>query len=137
MQPTGSAAKSVGMVVVFALVGWSLCGVVMYAAMDLTTTSRALAIHALAAPFIFAVLSFIYFRRPGSWSPLAAAAVFLGIVIAMDLFVVAFLIEKSFNMFGSIRGTWLPFTLIFASTWWTGRAMRRLAGKAAQQQASE
>jgi hypothetical protein len=39
----------------------------------------------------------------------------------MDLFIVALLIEKSFAMFKSILGTWLPFTLIFLATYFTGR----------------
>jgi hypothetical protein len=39
----------------------------------------------------------------------------------MDFFVVAMLINRSFEMFTSFLGTWLPFTLIFASTYFTGR----------------
>jgi hypothetical protein len=76
---------------------------------------------------IFTALSLIYFRRQGSWAPLRAAAAFLGVVVVMDVFVVALLVEHSFEMFGSILGTWLPFLLIFVSTWWTGLAVRRAA----------
>ena len=116
------SAKSVGVGVLHALLGWGLCGATMFAGMAATTTARALAIHSVAAPLIFAA---VYFRRAGSWSPLGAAAAFVGIVVAMDFFVVALLIEKSFDMFLSVAGTWLPFALIFVSTWLTGFAMRR------------
>jgi hypothetical protein len=118
-------AKSVGIVVVHALAGWTLCGATMFAGMAVTTPARALVIHDVAAPLIFAAVSWVYFRRAGSWSPLSAASAFVGVVVAMDFFVVALLIEKSFDMFRSVTGTWLPFALIFISTWCTGVAVRR------------
>jgi hypothetical protein len=39
------------------------------------------------------------------------------------VFVVALLVEKSFDMFRSVLGTWLPFALIFLATWLTGIVM--------------
>jgi hypothetical protein len=42
----------------------------------------------------------------------------------MDFFVVATLILRSFEMFTSLLGTWIPFTLIFTSTWLTGIFVR-------------
>jgi hypothetical protein len=99
--------------------------------MEVTSLENALILHALAAPVIFAALSLAYFHRVGSLSPLRTAAVFLGVVAVMDVFVVALFIERSFKMFESILGTWLPFLLIFASTWWTGLAVRRAARRAA------
>jgi len=113
------------------LVGWGLCGVTMGVGMKVTTLGNTLILHAFAAPLIFAAISFWYFRRVRSWSPLHTAAVFLGIVVVMDVFVVAALIERSFEMFESILGTWLPFLLIFISTWWTGLTVRRVAHRAA------
>jgi hypothetical protein len=38
----------------------------------------------------------------------------------MDIIVVALLINKSFEMFKSIIGTWIPFILIFTATYLTG-----------------
>jgi hypothetical protein len=58
--------------------------------------------------------------------------VFLSAAVFMDTFVVAILIERSFRMFQSIVGTWLPFGLVFLSTWWTGLAVRRAVPPAAQ-----
>jgi hypothetical protein len=51
----------------------------------------------------------------------ATAALFLALVVFMDFFVVALLIEKSFDMFLSPLGTWIPFALIFLSTYFVGR----------------
>jgi hypothetical protein len=118
-------AKSAGIAVVHALIGWALCGATMFVGMAMTTPARALAIHAVAAPIIFAAVSWVYFRRFGSFSLLGAAAAFVAVVVAMDFFVVALFIEKSFEMFRSVTGTWLPFFLIFVSTWCTGLAVRR------------
>ena len=53
-------------------------------------------------------------------TPLQTAVVFVSVVVFMDLFVVALLIEKSFEMFASLLGTWIPWALIFASTYLTG-----------------
>ena len=90
--------------------------------MKLTTLESALILHAIAAPIIFTALSLVYFHRFGLWSPFRTAAAFLGIVVVMDVFVVALLIERSFEMFESVLGTWLPFLLIFSSTWCTGQS---------------
>jgi len=40
--------------------------------------------------------------------------------MVVDFFVVALLIMGSLEMFGSALGTWIPFALIFASTYLTG-----------------
>jgi len=122
-----ASTKGAAVAVVHGLVGWVLCGVTMGVGMRVTTLKTALILHALAAPLIFTALSLVYSRRPGSWSPLRTAATFLGVVIVMDVFVVALLIQRSFEMFASVFGTWLPFLLIFVSTWWTGIAVRRVA----------
>jgi len=123
--------KGTAIVVIHGLVGWGLCGATMSVGMKLTTLESALVLHAIAAPIIFTGLSLVYFQRFGSWAPFRTAAAFLGIVVVMDVFVVALLIERSFEMFESILGTWLPFLLIFTSTWWTGLAVSRAAHRPA------
>jgi len=50
---------------------------------------------------------------------------FIAFVIAMDFFVVAMLINRSFEMFSSLLGTWIPFALIFASTFIIGVFVRK------------
>jgi hypothetical protein len=38
----------------------------------------------------------------------------------VDFFVVGLLINRSLEMFASLLGTWIPFALIFTSTWLSG-----------------
>jgi hypothetical protein len=120
-----SSARVAAATAVHGLVGWALCGAAMGASLKMTTLGNALVIHALAAPIIFAGVSFAYYHRSDSWRPVRTAVAFLGCVVVMDVLVVALLLERSFAMFGSILGTWLPFSLIFLSTWLTGLAVRR------------
>jgi hypothetical protein len=42
--------------------------------------------------------------------------------MVMDAFVVAPLLERSYAMFASALGTWIPFALIFGSTYAVGQA---------------
>jgi len=118
-------AKKVLVAIAHGIAGWALCGAVMGLGMHLTTLHRALIFHAIAAPLIFAAISIFYFRRASSLSPLHAAIVFLATVAALDFFAVALAIERSFAMFASLLGVWLPFLLIFLSSWLTGLALRR------------
>ncbi len=104
-----------------AFVGWMLCAATMGIGMAITTLNTALVIHAIAAPIFFCGISLIYFRKFNYTTPLQTAVCFLAFVVAMDFFVVAMLINRSFDMFASPLGTWLPFALIFASTYLTGR----------------
>ena len=109
-------------VVVHAFVGWSFCAATMGIAMATASLQNALVIHAIAAPIIFSAISLSYFRRSGSCSPLAGATAFVGFVMAMDFFIVALVVNRSLEMFRSLLGTWIPFGLIFASTYVTGLA---------------
>jgi hypothetical protein len=108
-----------------ALIGWALCGAVMGVGMRLLSIQNALLLHLFAAPVIFAVVSLSYHKRTPSARPLPVAAGFTAVVMAMDFFLVALVIEKSFAMFRSFIGTWLPFAMIFISSWRTGMSMRR------------
>ena len=104
-----------------AFVGWALCAATMGIGMAVTSLNRALIIHAIAAPIFFAGVSLVYFGKFNYTTPLLTAGIFIAFVIGMDFFVVALLINKSLDMFTSLIGTWIPFALIFSSTWLTGR----------------
>ncbi len=106
--------------VAHAFVGWALCAATIGVGMAVTTVNNALIIHAIGAPIFFLGVSLFYFRKFNYTTPLQTASYFLAFVVAMDFFVVAMLINRSFEMFASILGTWLPFALIFASTYLTG-----------------
>ena len=110
-------------IVIHALVGWGLCGVTIGVGRKVTTLRNALIAHAIVAPIIFGAVSVVYFRWFGGMGPTATAAMFLAIVIFLDMFVVALLVENSFDMFRSVLGTWLPFVLIFLAIWLTGTVM--------------
>jgi len=88
--------------------------------MAVTSLEKALVIHAIAAPIFFTGVSLLYFSKFNFTTPLQTASIFVALVIAMDFFLVAMLINRSFEMFTSLLGTWIPFALIFLSTWLTG-----------------
>ena len=108
-------------VLIYAFMGWTLCGVVMFIGTAVTTEFIALIIHAVAAPIIFAVVSSYYFKKYDLTTPLETAALFVAFVVLLDFVLVALLINKSLAMFGNVLGTWIPFVLIFISTYYTGR----------------
>jgi hypothetical protein len=108
-----------------ALAGWALCGAVMGIGMRLLPLQDALLLHLFAAPLIFALISLSYHKRARSAHPLLVAAGFTLFVMGMDFFLVAMVIQKSYAMFGSLMGTWMPFAMIFISSWMTGRSMKK------------
>lgn len=112
--------SQIAITITHALVGWALCGATMGIGMATTTLKRTLIIHAIAAPIIFGVISYVYFTHFAYTTALIAALIFIGTVIATDFLVVALLIQHKFEMFKSIAGTWLPFALIFAATFAVG-----------------
>ena len=113
--------KKIIVILIHAFVGWGLCGAIIGIGRNVTSMQVTLIVHALGAPVIFSVITLIYFRWFRYTTALQTAIAFIFFVIFMDVFVVALMIEKSFGMFTSILGTWLPFALIFASVYLTGR----------------
>jgi hypothetical protein len=119
--------RQIAILVAHAFVGWALCGLTMFIGREVTTIQNALIIHAVAAPIFFAAVSWSYFRHFAYTGPLATALFFVTFVITMDFFLVGLIIEQSLEMFTSFLGTWLPFSLIFLSTYLAGRVMQRSA----------
>lgn len=114
-----------------AFVGWALCTASMGIGMAVTSVQNALIIHAIAAPIIFTTVSWFYFVKFAYTTPVQTAIVFTSFVILVDFFVVALLVQRSLEMFASPLGTWIPFALIFASTYLTGMYVERRSGVAA------
>jgi hypothetical protein len=108
-----------------ALAIWGLCGATMGVGMSITSLANALLIHAVAAPVIAAMVSFVYFSRFGYTTPLVTASCVLAFVVLVDFFLVALVVNRSLDMFRSVTGTWLPFALIFSSTFVSGVLVRR------------
>jgi hypothetical protein len=117
---------------VHAFLGWTLCAATMGIGLATMPLQNALFIHAIGAPIFFALVSLIYFKKFNYTTPLETALLFVGLVIALDFFVVALLLNRSLEMFASLLGTWIPFALIFSSTYVTGVYLgRKLKRKAA------
>ena len=114
------SSKKVFVIMIHAFTGWALCAATMGVGMALTSLETTLIIHAIAAPVFFAGVSWVYFRKFSYTAPLQTALIFMGFVITVDFFVVALLINRSLEMFASLLGTWIPFALIFTSTYLTG-----------------
>jgi hypothetical protein len=118
-------ASKIVIILIHALVGWALCAATMGIGMAVTSLETTLVIHAIAAPIFFAAISVVYFKKFNYTDPLQTALIFVAFVMLMDFFMVAMLINKSFEMFTSLLGTWIPFALIFVSTYITGILVRK------------
>jgi hypothetical protein len=116
--------RKLGVILLMAFIIWAGCGAIMGIGMKVTSEKNALIAHAVGGPIIAALVSKFYFKRFNYTTPLQTAAIFIGFIIFMDVFVVSMLIMRSFEMFQSVLGTWIPFTLIFISTYLTGTYLR-------------
>ena len=120
MVKQGRLYKGV-VVALHAVAGWAYCGMLIGIGRQFLSMHATLVVHAIGAPIGFALISLFYYRRFAFTSPWQTAISFLGIIVALDLFLVAPLFEKNYAMFTSVLGTWIPFALIFAATYFTGR----------------
>jgi hypothetical protein len=112
--------RKITTVLIHAFVGWALCAATIGIGLAITSVDNALIAHAIGAPIFFMIVSLLYFKKFNYTTPLQTAMVFVGFAICLDFFVVALLINKSLAMFASLLGTWIPFVLIFVSTYLTG-----------------
>lgn len=117
--------RKLAVVLVHGLVLQALCWASMGIGMAVTSIENALIIHLIGAPIFATAVSFIYFKKFNYTTPLQTAVVFLSVILFLDFFVVALMIEKSLEMFASPIGTWIPFSLIFVSTYLTGVYVRK------------
>ncbi len=122
----GATGRSAALLVLHALVVWALCGATIAVGRAwLPTQTATLVLHAILAPVFAAAAAWAYSKRSGGARPLATAGGFLTVIAAMDVFVVAPLFERSFDMFRSALGTWIPFASIFVAAWLAARVTRR------------
>jgi hypothetical protein len=117
--------KQISILLFHGALGWALCGAIVYIGMEVTDIQTALIVHAIGAPIIFTLISLFYFSKFNYTSPLQTGVVFFFQVILMDFFISALLINRSLEMFESLIGTWIPFGLIFLSTYLTGLILER------------
>ncbi len=112
-------------ILAFAFIGWAICGSIIGIGRTVTSMENTLVIHAIGAPIVFGALSLLYFKRFNYTAPLQTATAFIAFVVFMNVFLIALFVEKSFAMFASILGTWVPWVLIFFSTYLTGLYVER------------
>jgi hypothetical protein len=102
------------------LVVWALCGAVMALGPRFWSMEATLRIHLAAAPLFSFALSIFHAGISPGFPALLRALVMTAMIIVLDAVVVAPLFERSFAMFRSIIGTWLPFLLMFLASWFSG-----------------
>ncbi|HXY49085.1 MAG TPA: hypothetical protein VEI01_06510 [Terriglobales bacterium] len=109
------------MILAHALAGWAYCGLLIDVSRQFLPLPKTLIVHAIGAPLGFGAIALLYFRMFAYTNPSQTATIFLAVVVSLDLFLVAPVFEKSYAMFASPLGTWVPFALIFVTTYLTGR----------------
>jgi hypothetical protein len=121
-----SNLKKIIIVLSHAFIVWALCGATIAIGRSFMSMKLTLIIHAIVAPIFAALVSLDYYKKFSYTTPLQTAFIFLLFVIAMDAGLVAPVFEKSYEMFRSILGTWVPFVLIFLSTFITGLKVKKM-----------
>ena len=117
--------KKTILILLHAFVVWALCGATMGIGLAVLGEQKALIVHAVGAPVFAALVSLFYYRKLNYTSPMQTALIFLLFVVVMDAGLVAPVFVKSYDMFLSALGTWIPFVLIFSSTYLTGIFVKR------------
>jgi uncharacterized membrane protein YhdT len=112
-------------VLLHAFTGWALCALTIGVGRSVTSMENTLIIHALLVPVIFTVISFVYFKKFHYTTPLQTALIFVAFAVFMDAVIVAQFIEKSYRMFLSPLGTWIPLASIFIVTCLAGRLVNK------------
>ena len=106
--------------VALSLIVWAACGGVIAGGRRVWTMQTTLVVHLFAAAaFAFAAASAHAWLAP-DFDPVVRAAAMTALIVALDALVVAPLFERSYAMFRSALGTWIPFAAIFLASWAAG-----------------
>lgn len=103
--------------VIHGLIGWAICGATIGIGRQLLPMNVTLIVHALVAPVAFGLLTWNHTRRFPESSARIIALSMVGMVIGLDAGLVAPVFERSYKMFRSVLGTWIPFTLILGASY--------------------
>jgi len=122
---------AVGLALRWAVVGWIACGLVFALARAAFGVDAAVVIHLLAAPVIGATVTLLLWNHPRHPGVAATAATLAGTAALLDAILVAPFLERSFAMFASLAGTWIPLALIFAASAATAAMLSRPAARRA------
>ncbi len=119
--------KKQASLVAHGLVGWAICGATVGIGRQIVSMQVTLLIHAIVAPLAFGLLTWHHAGRFPDPRPGRVALTMVAIVVGLDAFLVAPLLEGSYAMFRSILGTWLPVALIATASYVGARAARPAA----------
>ncbi len=120
---------AVGPALRWAVVGWIACGLTFVLARAAFGVDAAVVIHLLAAPAIGATVTLLLWSHPRHPGVVGTAATLAGTAALLDAIVVAPFLERSFAMFASLAGTWVPLALIFAASAATAALLARPAAR--------
>jgi hypothetical protein len=120
-----SNLKNIGIIILHAFILWILCAATIGIGRSFFNMNLVLMIHAIMAPVYAILISGSYYKRFSYTTPLVTAIIFLLFVVILDAGLVAPVFEKSYDMFRSVSGTWLPFSLIFLAAFLTGLVIKR------------
>ncbi len=118
-------SKKIIIVLIHAFIVWALCGATIGIGRSITTMELTLIIHAIGSPIFAALVSLVYYKKFNYTSHIQTAFIYSLFIMVMDAGLVAPVFERSYDMFKSILGTWIPFILIFLSTYITGLMVKR------------
>lgn len=105
----------------YALAAWLASGVLVWAGYRFLGRAGQVAAHCGAVLVCFIPAFRLYFSRPDRLSPLAAASLTAGLIVFLDLAVVAPFVARRFDFFLSFWDWQLPAILLFGSIYLTGR----------------
>jgi hypothetical protein len=116
---------AVGPALAWAVATWLACGLTFAAARAALGANAAIALHLVAAPFIGAAATRLLWRHPRHPGIAATALTLAGTAALLDATVVAPFLERSWEMFSSPAGTWIPLALILLASAATGARLAR------------
>jgi hypothetical protein len=122
------AYRKITIVLMHALVVWALCGATIGIGRSYMGMEPTLIVHAIGAPIFAFLVSLNYYTRYNYSTPAQTAFIFMLFIMILDAGLVAPVFEKSYDMFKSVLGTWIPFALIFLSVFFTGIMHRKMKG---------
>jgi hypothetical protein len=112
--------RETSMAALFALAGWTIAAAVESVAYWSGSLHTAFAVHAVASVVIFALVAFVYFRRPEALPPATTAALFALITLGLDLLAGSVFTGRGYDPARSLQGTWLPAALVLLTMWILG-----------------
>jgi hypothetical protein len=110
------AHVAVGATLAWAVIGWGACGGTFGLARAALGVEAAIWIHLAAAPLIGALATRLLWRHRRHPGVTGTALAMAGVPAFLDSVVVAPFLERSYAMFQSAAGTWIPLALILVAS---------------------